>query len=324
MEGLSLVGPKGVRPLHFAQCAALQGLDRAGPLAERAGDLLDRHVADDAQQQDRALVGGQLGDRRPPPGPVEARARVLVDVAARARLALDELVRGGLHRAPRAAAQVVDEPAVGDGEHPGAEGALVAAEARQPAHDLQEDLAGQVLGLGRAVRAQVAGDARRQGRVDALPRPIGPRAGGRQCRLEPLHVRRKPYPKRTVGIIPPAMTTVTELKLPTIDYMDPALVGPAFRDTLRDLRERSWLARAEPLGWFVLDHEATAFFLRSKAATFPGRLVLEVQGVTSGPLYERLQGNLLARDGEDHRRLRKLIQPAFTPKAADAYRPAMR
>jgi cytochrome P450 len=121
-----------------------------------------------------------------------------------------------------------------------------------------------------------------------------------------------------------AMAAVTELQLPTIDYLDPALAGPAFRDTLRDLRERSWVARAEPLGWFVLDHEATAFFLRTRAATFPGRTVLEVQGVTSGPLYERLRGNLLDLDGEAHRRLRKLIQPAFTPKAADGYRPAMR
>src|SRR3954454_14951966 len=120
------------------------------------------------------------------------------------------------------------------------------------------------------------------------------------------------------------MATVSELELPTIDYRAPELTGAAFRNTLRDLRERSWLARAEPLGWFVLDHEATAFFLRTRSATFPGRLVLEVQGVTSGPLYERLRGNLLARDGEDHRRLRKLVQPAFTPKAADAYRPAMR
>jgi cytochrome P450 len=120
------------------------------------------------------------------------------------------------------------------------------------------------------------------------------------------------------------MATVTELDLPTLDYRAPELTGPAFRETLRALRERSWLARAEPLGWFVLDHEATAFFLRTRSATFPGRLVLEVQGVTSGPLYERLKGNLLDLDGEAHRRLRKLVQPAFTPKAADAYRPAMR
>src|SRR3954470_10609218 len=120
------------------------------------------------------------------------------------------------------------------------------------------------------------------------------------------------------------MAALEELELPTIDYRDPALTGAAFRDTLRELRERSWVARAEPLGWFVLDHEATAFFLRTRSATFPGRLVLEVQGVTSGPLYERLKGNLLDLDGEEHRRLRKLVQPAFTPKAADAYRPAMR
>jgi cytochrome P450 len=120
------------------------------------------------------------------------------------------------------------------------------------------------------------------------------------------------------------MAAVTELDLPTIDYRAPELTGPAFRETLRDLRERSWIARAEPLGWFVLDHEATAFFLRTRSATFPGRLVLEVQGVTSGPLYERLKGNLLDLDGAAHRRLRSLVQPAFTPKAADAYRPAMR
>ena len=74
----------------------------------------------------------------------------------------------------------------------------------------------------------------------------------------------------------------------------------------------------------MLDREAAAFFLRTPSATFPGRMMLEVQGVTSGPLYERFKGNLLDLDGEDHRRLRKLVQPAFTPPAADRHRPAMR
>ncbi|HEX6944900.1 MAG TPA: cytochrome P450, partial [Casimicrobiaceae bacterium] len=46
--------------------------------------------------------------------------------------------------------------------------------------------------------------------------------------------------------------------------------------------------------------------------------------VTSGPLYDRLSGNLLALGGETHRRLRRIVQPAFTPKAADRLRPAMR
>ena len=120
------------------------------------------------------------------------------------------------------------------------------------------------------------------------------------------------------------MTAVAELDVPAFDYMDAALTGPRFEDALRELRERTWLARAEPFGWFVLDHDAAAFFMRTKDAAFPGRTIFEVQGITEGPLYERLKGNLLDLDGEDHRRLRKLIQHAFTPKAADAYRPAMR
>src|SRR3712207_1178774 len=117
---------------------------------------------------------------------------------------------------------------------------------------------------------------------------------------------------------------VADLDLPALDPFDPTLTGPRFADSLRALREQSWLARAEPFGWFVLDREATAFFMRTTSATFPGRTVLEVQGVTSGPLYERMKGNLLDLGGEDHRRLRRIVQPAFTPQAADAYRPAMR
>ena len=120
------------------------------------------------------------------------------------------------------------------------------------------------------------------------------------------------------------MEALADLDLPSLNYADPSLSGPRFHDTLRELRERTWIARAEPLGYFVLDREGTSFFLRTSAATFPGRLMLEVNGVTSGPLYERMTGNLLDRGGDDHRRLRKLIQQAFTPKAADAYRPVMR
>ena len=120
------------------------------------------------------------------------------------------------------------------------------------------------------------------------------------------------------------MRAVAELDLPVLDYMDPSLSGPRLHDTLRALAEQTWVARAEPLGWFVLDREATAFFMRTSSATVPGRKLLEVHGVTAGPLYERLKGNLLDLGGEAHKRLRKLLQPAFTPRAADAYRGAMR
>ena len=120
------------------------------------------------------------------------------------------------------------------------------------------------------------------------------------------------------------MTALAELDLPALEYEDPELRGDRFHDAMRELRERSWLARVDPVGYVVLDREAAAHFLRSRSFTFPGRRMLEVHGVTSGPVYERFKGNLLDLDGDDHRRLRKLVQPAFTPPAADRHRPAMR
>jgi cytochrome P450 len=120
------------------------------------------------------------------------------------------------------------------------------------------------------------------------------------------------------------MTIVADLDLPTFDYSDESLTGRRFHDELRKLRERTWLARADPLGWVVLDRDAVSFILRTPSATFPGSRMLEALGVTEGPLYERMKRSLLGLDGGDHRRLRQLVQPAFTPQAAGRHRPAMR
>src|SRR6202040_2486440 len=57
---------------------------------------------------------------------------------------------------------------------------------------------------------------------------------------------------------------------------------------------------------------------------FPGRQIAEFFGVTSGPLAEHIDANILNLDGEQHRRLRALVGPALTPRAADRWRPVMR
>ena len=64
--------------------------------------------------------------------------------------------------------------------------------------------------------------------------------------------------------------------------------------------------------------------MRTPQANFPGILMLEVQGITEGPMWDRMKGNLLDLRGDDHRRQRKLVQHAFTPKEADKLRPLMR
>ncbi|TBR15747.1 MAG: cytochrome P450, partial [Chitinophagaceae bacterium] len=85
----------------------------------------------------------------------------------------------------------------------------------------------------------------------------------------------------------------------------------------------SWLARL-PLGYLVLDREAGEHFLRSRTAVFPGQLIAELYGIESGPLRQEIDRNILHIDGPDHARLRRLVNPFFTPRAADRWRPAMR
>jgi cytochrome P450 len=119
------------------------------------------------------------------------------------------------------------------------------------------------------------------------------------------------------------MALVTELEVPQFDYFDPELRGPRFHERMRELHAGSWIAQS-PLAYFVLDREAVEFFLRSKKLSFPGLMVAEVFGVTEGPLFEEISRNILCIDGEDHRRLRNLVNPALTPRAVERYRPAMR
>lgn len=119
------------------------------------------------------------------------------------------------------------------------------------------------------------------------------------------------------------MPLVSELDLPAFDYLDPELRGASFHAAMAELRSQGWLA-ASPLGPFVLDREAADLFLRTRSATFPGLKIAELFGIEDGPLFEEMRRNILHRNGDDHRRLRNLVAPAFTPRAADRWRPAMR
>jgi cytochrome P450 len=119
------------------------------------------------------------------------------------------------------------------------------------------------------------------------------------------------------------MALVSELDLPHFDYFDPDLRAGRFHEVMLDLRAGGWLARNE-VGVFVLDREAGEFFLRSRSATFPGLELARMFGITDGPLAEEMRRNILHVNGDDHRRLRNLVNPAFTPRAADRFRPAMR
>ena len=108
-----------------------------------------------------------------------------------------------------------------------------------------------------------------------------------------------------------------------LDYLAPDLTGQRFHETINALRAETWLA-SSPLGYFVLDRDAATFFLRTKSATFPGLRIAEMFGVEEGPLLEQMRRNILHINGDGHRRLRNLVNPAFTPRATERWRPAMR
>ena len=119
------------------------------------------------------------------------------------------------------------------------------------------------------------------------------------------------------------MIAAADLDLPEFDPSDPDLKGAAFAQAMTELAAQGWLART-PLGYLVLDREAGEFFLRSRDAVFPGQVLATMFGVEDGPLREEIDRNLLHLDGEAHRRLRSLVGPSFTPRAADRWRPVLR
>ena len=78
-----------------------------------------------------------------------------------------------------------------------------------------------------------------------------------------------------------AWPAVTDLDLPRFDYTDPELRGDRFHETMRELREQSWIARSD-LGFVVLDREAAELLPKSKSAEFPGVKMFELLGITEG------------------------------------------
>jgi cytochrome P450 len=121
-----------------------------------------------------------------------------------------------------------------------------------------------------------------------------------------------------------AVPLAAELELPQLDHTAPELRGDRYRQAMDGLAGHDgWLA-ANPFGYTILEREAAEFFLRTRAAVFPGLTIAELFGITDGPLHEEIVRNIINVNGPDHSRLRKLVNPALSPRSVERYRPAMR
>ncbi len=77
-------------------------------------------------------------------------------------------------------------------------------------------------------------------------------------------------------------------------------------------------------GLELLGYPQVQLGLRDRRFRSPAGLTLEIQGITEGPLWDRVITGILSLDGEDHTRLRRLVGQAFTPRSADRLRDSMR
>lgn len=115
----------------------------------------------------------------------------------------------------------------------------------------------------------------------------------------------------TVDVLCP---NVFDAGLPTLDY--------DVKDTPADVYPRIRQAQAQapiaigPFGPEIISHELARTMLRDPRFTIPPGMNLMVQGITSGPLWDKIVNSLLGLDGKPHRRLRSLVSKAFTPRAS--------
>ena len=116
-------------------------------------------------------------------------------------------------------------------------------------------------------------------------------------------------------------TLASELDLPQITLADGNYEE---RRALRQsLASDQWLVR-NMFGYEVLRYEDATAVLRDKRWHSAVSRIPELMGITNSDFLERQQVSILSAEGDMHSRLRRLVAPAFTPRAADRLRPFMR
>src|SRR5262245_10186046 len=107
--------------------------------------------------------------------------------------------------------------------------------------------------------------------------------------------------------------SVFDAGLPTLDYdaaAPPQEVYPQFLATQREAP-----IALGPLGPEFLSYELVRTVLRDSRFEIPSGYILAVQGITSGPLWDKVMSSLLGMEGREHQRVRSVVSKAFTPRA---------
>jgi cytochrome P450 len=116
-------------------------------------------------------------------------------------------------------------------------------------------------------------------------------------------------------------TSAHELDLPVVDTT--GLARDEALEVMAEARERHWLVRT-PLGYSLTRHDDCVSLLRDRRFHNALSLLRQINGLEPDESADPRRQSILAMEGEDHARLRRLVAPAFTPQSADRLRPFMR
>jgi cytochrome P450 len=114
------------------------------------------------------------------------------------------------------------------------------------------------------------------------------------------------------------MTTGPDAAVPFLDVADPAFSVTSAQ--VRQARQASWYARTS-YGLAVLRHGQVARLIRHPDLRQGSRLWPAHHGVTSGPFADWFGSWVLNKEGEEHHRLRRALNPAFSRRIIDRLRP---
>src|ERR1700756_2317180 len=122
----------------------------------------------------------------------------------------------------------------------------------------------------------------------------------------------------TIMIDRPICPSVFDVDLPEIDYEHCQSPDEA-HEIISRARRQAPIAIG-PHGPELLTYDLVRSVLRDPRFRLPQGMFLASQGITSGPLWDRVATNLISLDGAEHNRLRRLVSKAFPPRATERLR----
>ena len=113
----------------------------------------------------------------------------------------------------------------------------------------------------------------------------------------------------------------TQIDHTDVPYLD--IAAPEFAmssEQVRDARERSWVAQTN-YGYGVLRYREVSELLKHPSLNQGSAKWPDHHGVHSGLFHDWWSKNLLVLEGEEHHRIRRLLNPAFSPTVARRLEP---